>query len=146
MSGSEADFKVISDLALRCSGTLESLDIINCLDGVFPLTSTPDQYLTSVPDLSTATSFNLSTATKLKDMVFRCTESDVQWITMALKTVIPKNLRQITILPVPDLLQNAIGETVRREWEELDTCRSNSRLRMGFAQSLCIGWGWRKRT
>jgi hypothetical protein len=64
-------------------------------------------------------SLDLSRATKLKDVEFRCERLSIQRTTMALQTLKSKNLRQITIHP-DATLANPIGETVHREWQDLD--------------------------
>jgi len=76
-------------------------------------------------------SVDLSKATKLKDVAFRIDSSDVEWATMALRTVTPKHrdLRQISIsayyLPIIAMLgyhtiMREIEERTRGQWLELD--------------------------
>ena len=76
-------------------------------------------------------SLDLSKATKLKDVEFRCGKPDVQWITMALRTIESKTLQRITIdLYAPSVRQ--MGETVCQEWRDLD------RLLVQFSTSHSI--------
>jgi hypothetical protein len=62
---------------------------------------------------------DLSKATKLKDLSFRYPASSVRRITMALQSVKSENLRRITIHPY-DISANKIGDTERRQWQDLD--------------------------
>jgi hypothetical protein len=62
---------------------------------------------------------DLSKATKLKDLSFRYPASNVQRITMALQSVKSVNLQQITVHPY-DISADQIGDTERREWQDLD--------------------------
>ena len=71
-------------------------------------------------DSSAAGSFNLSTATKLKQLVFQCRQSNVQWIAEALQTVESKNLERITVRPDSYFFPYNITEPDRRQWHTLD--------------------------
>jgi hypothetical protein len=62
---------------------------------------------------------DLSKATKLKNLSFRCRGQSIQWIAMALPSVTSKNLQQI-ITRCNATCANPIGETVHREWRDLD--------------------------
>ena len=62
---------------------------------------------------------DLSKATKLKKLLFRCGDPNVQRITMTLETVQSKNLRQITIHSHCTFTR-LIEETARQEWRNLD--------------------------
>jgi hypothetical protein len=62
---------------------------------------------------------DLSKATKLKNLSFRCRGQSIQWIAMALPSVTSKNLQQI-ITHCNTTCANPIGETVHREWRDLD--------------------------
>ena len=76
--------------------------------------------LTLDVDLGTSvTPLDLSKATKLKDLLFRCGGSNVQWIAMALRTVQSKHLQQITIHPCAASARLS-GEPVPQEWQDLD--------------------------
>jgi len=116
----EADFGSVADLVLECSDTLEHLDVAYRLSGPFP----SHLFLTDILPLRlgppTTSSFDLSTATKLKDLVFHCTWQNVQWITMALRTVKSKNLQRIALRPRPTTFAETIPEPIHQEWEELD--------------------------
>ena len=68
----------------------------------------------------TATPLDLSAATKLKRLVFRSAQPSVQWINTALRTVNSKDLQWIVLWPGITTFVNTIGETVHREWQELD--------------------------
>jgi len=66
------------------------------------------------------TSFDLSTATKLKeDLVFRCAQPNVQWVTRALQSIKSKDLERITLLPSPFIFRT-IQEADYQEWWDLD--------------------------
>ena len=62
---------------------------------------------------------DLSKLTKLKDVVFGCTGSDIQRITMTLQTAESINLEQITIHS-PTAFRKPIVESAYREWRDLD--------------------------
>ena len=79
-------------------------------------------------------SINLSKATKLKDVAFRPQSWTVEWVTTALKTIIPqhRDLQQISIrLSYPTVVSlnginvdaapwETVGEVGCREWLDLD--------------------------
>ena len=75
----------------------------------------------------------------LKDVTFRPGSLNIEWITMALRTITPENgdLRQISI-DVPaiyafdDGLRKAVEEPVRGQWSDLD------RLLVQFWESYSI--------
>ena len=98
---------------------------------VRPFNIYPHAYsLLPFPGEPWSTLIDLSKATKLCDMVFQPVSLDVEWITMALRTVTPehRDLRQIsirvpcfsTLHAVDAYLGQAIGETTRRQWSDLD--------------------------
>lgn len=65
--------------------------------------------------------FDISKATKLKEVEFGYVWSSIQWITMTLQTSKFENLRRVTIGINPFAqFTNPVGETTRREWEDLD--------------------------
>ena len=70
-------------------------------------------------DTSDMSSLDLSKATKLKDVKFWCNRPTIQWITMALQSIKSKNLQQV-IIHCHFILENPVGETVYREWQDLD--------------------------
>ena len=115
----DLDFKSTTDLVLECSDTLEHLDVTYRLSGLFP----SHLFLadTLLPRLDPTTiSLDLSTATKLNALVFRCTWQNVQWITMALRTVESKDLQQIVLRPRVTTFANTVPELIHREWQDLD--------------------------
>ena len=52
---------------------------------------------------------------KLKELVFRCTETYVQWITMRLQTLQSESLQRITLRSY-----RAIFPPAYQEWQDLD--------------------------
>lgn len=77
-----------------------------------------------------AASIDLSKARRIKDVVFRPGSQNVEWITMALQTIVPehRDFRQITIrvsyyLTLFEINGNGrrvIGEAIYRQWSVLD--------------------------
>jgi len=74
-------------------------------------------------------SIDLSKATTLKDVAFLVRSRNVEWVTMALRTITSKHrdLQQISIyLPVPMTtsigynVRETIGKTTYRQWSDLD--------------------------
>ena len=64
---------------------------------------------------------DLSEVTTLKDVMFERIWPNVQWITATLRTAKSTNLRKITItISSRGTLVHTIGETIRREWQDLD--------------------------
>jgi len=59
---------------------------------------------------------DLSEATKLRDIVFRCKGSKVDWVTRALHTAKSKNIQRISL----DLSRNVFWQTILNEWSHLD--------------------------
>ena len=59
---------------------------------------------------------DLSTSKKLKELVFLCVVSYVQWITMALQTLQSENLQRITLRPYRETFEPASLEW----WQGLD--------------------------
>jgi hypothetical protein len=114
------DVKPTMDLVSRCSDTLESLEVSYYTPGAFSSASTSGQHLTLHTDPGTpVTPLDLSKATKLKDLLFRCGESNVQQVTMALQTVQSKHLQRITIHPRAASVRLS-AEPAPQEWQDLD--------------------------
>ena len=94
---------------------------------------------------------DLSRASKLKDLTFVCTASDVSWITAALQTVEPGNLQQITIILRREPQGDATERTIpRQRWQNLDRllvqlCTSYS-IRPRLVYTPDIGPGANRRT
>ena len=117
----EIDFKSTTDLVSRCSDTLESLDVSDHLRGGCYYYSR--RLIDTLPlhsVLSTAGSFNLSAATKLKQLVFQCGRSNVQWTTEALQTAESSNLERITVRPNANTFEFEIAELRCQQWQDLD--------------------------
>ena len=103
---------------MRCSETLESLDVTEelhgesppllCLIGTLPIRS------------GRGTEFDLSMATKLKDLVFRSNLPSVRWITRALRSVKSNGLQRITLRSDLYTFTNPIQEATYQEWWDLD--------------------------
>ena len=114
----DVDPRLANDLVLRCSNTLESLDVTEELQGEcrppLLLISTSPIQLGQAPEL------DLSTATKLKDLAFRCSQPNVKWITRALRSVESNDLRRITLRPDPCIFADTIDEMAYQEWWDLD--------------------------
>ena len=119
------DFRWIMELVVRCSDTLESLNIMRHPPRKFVLVLLWSYDLPSFTgDLSHA-SIDLSKATKLKDVIFRPGSPTISWIIMTLQPIPSKHrdLRQISIhVPHDFALINVganigqiIGEAVYRE-------------------------------
>ena len=131
----------IMELVLRCSHTLECLDI-TYPSSMFALVLSWGCCLPSLVGGSDPAPIDLSKAKKLKDLIFRPGSGTVEWVIMALQTIAPKHrdLRRITIhIPFhwspASLYSNAwqtIGAPVRRRWLDLD------RLLVQFRESRSI--------
>ena len=117
----DEDVESTMDLVLRCSDTLESFEVSYYAPGTFLPASTRVNTLRLLADAdkSGRPSFDFSKATKLKELVFRCGEPNVQRIVMALQTVQSKRLQQITIHP-HGAFAIPVKEAVRQEWQDLD--------------------------
>ena len=115
----EVDFKSTTDLVLECSDTLEYLGVTYRPSGLFPSHLFFADTLPLRLGPPTTSSFDLSTATKLNDLVFQCTWKDVQWITMALRTVESKNLQRIALRPCAATFVNTVPESTHQEWLDL---------------------------
>ncbi|KAF9780816.1 hypothetical protein BJ322DRAFT_1112217 [Thelephora terrestris] len=94
--------KLVADLISKCSDTLE--------------------YLTVGFDYPTPGLLDLSEAIKLKEMRFESVGLDVRWVITALRTAKSANLQNIMIKigSSRSTLVKTIGETLHREWEDLD--------------------------
>jgi hypothetical protein len=117
----DEDVEPTMGLVSRCSDTLESFEVSYYAPGAFPPTSTRVNTLRLLADAdkSGRPSLDFSKATKLKELVFRCGEPNVQRIVMALQTVQSKSLQQITIHPY-GAFAIPVKEAVRQEWQDLD--------------------------
>jgi len=63
---------------------------------------------------------DLSKASKLKDLMFLCGGTNINWITAALRTVGSKHLQHITIRLHTATLRGTTEEMDHREWQDLD--------------------------
>jgi len=63
---------------------------------------------------------DLSKATKLKDLTFLCSSSNVRWVTTALQTVESKHFHHIAIHPYAAVFRSPPEETVHSTWQDLD--------------------------
>jgi hypothetical protein len=69
--------------------------------------------------MSTMPPLDFSKASKLKDVQFRCGRPNIQWITMALRSIESKNLQHL-VIDCHFFFENPVGETVYQEWQDLD--------------------------
>ena len=80
---------------------------------------------------SGSTSVDLSKATKLKDVTFRVDSSDVEWVTIALRTITPKHrdlgrisisadYLSIIVMLSADTAMREVEEQTLGQWLELD--------------------------
>jgi len=124
----KTDLWWIAELVVRCSHSLETLDVTHTFRRTFIRIRVRADNSISFLVGSVPGSFNLSKATKLRDLVFRPESQSVEWITMALQTITPEHqdLRHISIY-VPYYLTNSgpdigelLGEATFREWLDLD--------------------------
>ena len=65
---------------------------------------------------------DLSKTTKLKDVVVQSESWSIEWITMTLQTITPKNrgLRHISIRLLLVYVDTILGETIDGQWLDLD--------------------------
>ena len=126
----KTDLSWITELVVKCSHTLESLDIAYAPGRTFVCICTPIRSLTlsQVWTFSPSGSFDLSKATKLRDLVFRSGWRTAEWITPTLQTITPEHqeLQQISIC-VPSWLgsygskiKQSLGEAALGRWLDLD--------------------------
>ena len=114
----DADPGLVRDLVLRCSRTLEFLDVTEGLLGELPH---PLCIIRTLPiQLGRGTELDLSAATKLKDLVLQSHQPNVRWITRALQSVKSNGLRRITLRPDPYTFLSPLQETTYQEWWDLD--------------------------
>ena len=115
---SKEDLRWVTGLIVRCSDTLEYLDVSRYSQGTFALALWCSYDLLSFVAGSGPTSIDLSKASKLRDVVFWPMSPTVTWIVTALETVAPKHrdLRQILIhIPFDLFFINAYArDSVRR--------------------------------
>jgi len=132
----------IRELVVKCSHTLESLDVayIYRCTSIRICDHTNNLIVFLVAPASA--SFSLSKATKLRDAAFRPDSQNIEWVIMALETITPEHqeLRQISIyVPYHLTLYNvgadirqSLGEKISRRWSDLD------RLLVQFWESRSI--------
>ena len=125
----ERDPLSTTELVERCFRTIESLDIASYLSGFVRYGTCNDNLLLFLATFEPA-SIDISKAVRLRDVIFRPTTLNVEWITTALRAITPqhRDLRQITIY-VPysltllgsdnDVREN-IGEAIFVHWSDLD--------------------------
>ena len=119
---SDGDVKSTAGLVLRCSDTLQSLDICyHYPSALLFLLSLAGVLTLPIHTAASATNFfDLSKTTKLKDLVFRCESTRIGWIHTALQTVKSENLRQIAIHIGSPSLGSLVWDTVNEEWRDFD--------------------------
>ena len=66
------------------------------------------------------TPLDLSMATKLKDLTFQCSGSDVRWVTITLQTAKSKDLQRITLRPDAITSMNMIYGRAYEKWQDLN--------------------------
>ena len=123
----KADLWWIAELVVRCSHSLETLDVTRTFRRTFIRICVRNDSL-PFPVRSVPNSFDLSKATKLQDLVFRPESQAVKWITMTLQTITHEHqdLRHISIYvprylaPSDPDIREFLGETTSREWSDLD--------------------------
>jgi len=124
----EDDLRWIMELVVGCSESLEYLDLT--LPGAFLLILGWGNGLPSFVGSHSPTPLDLSKATKLRHVTFRSGSQKVDWITMVLQTITPKNreLRQVSIHVPYELtcfdvgydIRKIVGEADYRQWLDLD--------------------------
>jgi len=126
----EDDFRWIMELVMRCSDTLECLDIRCTPHGTFvPVLRRNYNLPLFVAEVSPAP-IDLSKAMTLRDVVFRPGSLKIAWITLALQTITPKHrdIRRVSI-SVPGALTPAnaaasvelnVGDEISSQWLDLD--------------------------
>jgi len=119
----EEDSSLTMALVEKCYRTVETLDI-TCNLGMSIRHDRPHRLLTSIVCLvGRSAPIDLSKATRLKNAVFRLKSMDVEWITTAFQTTIPKHpeLQQISIHVPYDLTTFDVKRsTVHGQWLDLD--------------------------
>ena len=97
--------------------------------------------LTLHVDVSVTPSLVLSKATKLRDIMFRCKKSNVQWITASLHTVQSKHIQQVSL----ELSLDVFWRTSHQEWTDLDSLLvrfwTSHALRLKVMYESRRGWG-----
>ena len=128
----KTDLSWITELVVKCSHTLESLDIAHTPGCTFVCICTRIRSLILSQDGTArpppSGSFDLSKATKLRDLVFRPGWGTAEWITPTLQTITPEHqeLQQISIC-VPSWvgtygsdIKQPLGEAAFGRWLDLD--------------------------
>ena len=116
------DVGLTTDLVSRCSGTLESLEIVNFITG--KLLSRKSSEIGDSPlyaDASRMAPLDLSKAKKLSDVEFMCRSPSVRWVTTTLRGAGTGTLQTIS-LAVSLLAFDAASryERLHQEWLTLD--------------------------
>ena len=138
----EGGLRGIAELVVRCSDTLECLDVWCNLPGMFVSALRWGCSLFSFVANAGPTPIDLSKATKLRDAVFRLASPTITWIIMALQTITSKHrdFQQIsihfphnyTLIDIPDPGTNIFTGATYRQWSDLD------RLLVQFWESRSI--------
>ena len=131
----EQDLLLTMALVEACSHTLEALTITSHPFGVsIRFRVCTDNSLLFLGWLASSASIDLSKARKLKDVMFVCNISGVEWVIMTLRNVIRDrgNIQQI-LLDLPDIpyspclghvdpasVRDGMGEDMYSRWLELD--------------------------
>ena len=126
------DLRWVVELVLRCSDTLECLDVSRYLQGTCVLALRCSYNLPSFVAGSGPVFVDLSKTRKLRYVIFWPVSPTVAWIIVTLQTITPKHrdLQRISIhIPFDFLFTNAytaakarriIGEVIYKEWLDLD--------------------------
>ena len=106
----------ITELVVKCSQTLESLDITYTHHCTFVCICVRADSLILLLAGPEPVSLNLSRATELRDLVFRPESKIVEWITRTLQTITPehRDLRQISVYVPHHLTLFRVGANVRQ--------------------------------
>ena len=120
----------IMELVVRCSHTLESLDIKCAFHRTFGGICTRTNGLSVLLVVPELASLNFSKATKLREAVFRPESKSIEWITMALQTITHEHQAfqrisiyvpfHLTLFRVGADMGQYLGETASRWWSDLD--------------------------
>ena len=125
------DFPWIMELLIRCSNSLECLDVmcnVPCKLILILRQSFPSPNLPVLVDLEPEASIDLSKATRLKTVALRIKSwsFSVGWIDMALRTIVPehRHLSEISIHVSSSFegsdIRRAMGEAAFGRWLDLD--------------------------
>ena len=126
------DLRWVVELVLRCSDTLECLDVSRYLQGTCVLALRCSYNLPSFVAGSGPAFVDLSKTRKLRYVIFWPVSPTVAWIIATLQTITPmhRDLQRISIhIPFDFLFTNAytaakarriIGDVIYKEWSDLD--------------------------